>query len=129
MTYKSRVKVKYNFKRLVFTSTNQNSISFLDELQEIAKDAFGVASKSVIEQFIFSKMPLHLEKLINRAHLENSTYEQIVIYLERELEINSLKTSDELLMNTVIEHATKFNSEKHKPTCQNCKTPDHYKIH
>ena len=55
----------------------------------------------MIEQFIYAKMPPHLKKSINQAHLENRTYEQIVTHLKRELELNSLEYLDETQMNTV----------------------------
>ena len=49
-------------------------IDSLDELQKLAKDAFGVAAQTIIEQFIYAKMPPHLMKSINQAYLENGTY-------------------------------------------------------
>ena len=79
---------KHKFQRLVFNPANQKLIDFLDELQKLAKDAFGVAAQAIIEKFIYAKMPPHLKKSINQAHLENGTYEQIVSHLERELELN-----------------------------------------
>ena len=59
---------KDKFQRLVFNPTNQKLIDFLDELQKLAKDAFGVAAQAMIEQFIYAKMPPHLKKSINQAH-------------------------------------------------------------
>ena len=73
----------------------------MDELQKLAKNAFVVAAQAVIEQFIYAKMPPHLKISINQAHLKNSTYEQIVTHLQRELELNSLEYPDETQMNTV----------------------------
>ena len=84
----SRATAKHKFQRLVFNPANQNLIDFLDELQNLAKDAFGVAAQAIIEQFVYAKMPPYLKKSINQAHLENDTYEQIVSHLERELELN-----------------------------------------
>ena len=46
------------------------------------------------------KMPPHLKKSINQAHLENGTYGQIVTHLERELELKSLEHPGETQMNT-----------------------------
>ena len=68
-------------------------------------------------------MPPHLKKSINQAHLENSTYEQIVSHLERELELNGLEAPHEIQINTVTQQATQQNSEKSKPTCHYCKKP------
>ena len=83
----SMATAKHKFQRLVFNPANQNLIDFLDELQKLAKDAFGVAAQAIIEQFIYAKMPPHLMNSINQAHLENGTYEQLVSHLERELEL------------------------------------------
>ena len=79
----SMATAKHKFQRLVFNSANQKLIDFLDELQKLAKDAFGVAGQAIIEQLIYAKMPPHLKKPNNLAHLENGTYEQIVSHLER----------------------------------------------
>ena len=78
----SMATARHNIQRLVFNPAKQILIDFLDELQKLAKDAFGVATQAIIEQFSYTKMPLHLKKSINQAHLENSTYEQIVSHLE-----------------------------------------------
>ena len=92
---------KHKFQQLVFNPANQKLIDFLDELQKLAKDAFGVAAQAVIEQFIYAKNPPHLRKSINQAHLHNGTYEQIVTHLEKELELNNLEYPYETQMNTV----------------------------
>ena len=97
----SMATAKQKFPQLVFNPANQKLIDFLDELQKFAKDAFGVAAQAIIDQFIYAKMPPHLKKSINQAHLENGTYEQIVTHLERELELNSLEYPDDTQMNTV----------------------------
>ena len=98
----SMATAKHKFQQLVFNPANQKLIDFLDELQKFAKDAFGVAAQAIIDQFIYAKMPPHLKKTVNQAHLENGTYEQIVTHLERELELNSLEYPDETQMNTVM---------------------------
>ena len=123
----SMATAKHKFQRLVVNPTNQKLIDFLDELQKLAKDAFGVAAQAIIEQFIYAKMPPHLKKSINQAHLENGTYEQIVSHLERELELNGLEAPDEIQLNTVMQQDTQQNSEKPKPTCHHCKKPGHYR--
>ena len=97
----SMATAKHKFQQLVFNPASQKLIEFLDEFQKLAKDAFGVAAQAIIDQFIYSKIPPHLKKSINQAHLENGRYEQIVTHLERELELNSLEYPDETQMNTV----------------------------
>ena len=93
---------KHKLQKLVFNPANQKLVNFLDELQKLAKDAFEIAAHVIIEHFIYAKMPPHLMKSKNKAHLENDTYEQIVTHLERELEFNSLEYPDETQMNTVM---------------------------
>ena len=87
----SMATAKHKFQQLVFNPVKKKLIDFLDELQKLAKNAFGVAAQAIIDQFIHAKMPPHLKKSINQAHLENGTYEQIVTHLERDLELNSLE--------------------------------------
>ena len=117
---------KHNFQRLAFNPAIQKLIDFLDELQNLAKNAFGVAAQAIIEQFMYAKMPPHLKKSINQARLEKGKYEQIVSHLERELELNGLEAPDEMPINTVTQQAPQQNSNKHKPTCHHCKKPGHY---
>ena len=97
----SMATVKHKFQQLVLNPANQKLIDFLDELQKLAKNAFRVAAQAIIDQFIYAKMPPHLKKSINQAHLGNGTYEQIVTHLERDLELNSLEYPDQTQMNTV----------------------------
>ena len=122
---------KHKFQQLVFNPVNQKVIDFLEELQKLAKDAFGVAAQAINDQFIYAKMPPHLKKPINQAHLDNGTYEQIVTHLERELELNSLDYPDETQMNTVThkqqiegnpDNAGKINSDTSDSNPNNHKT-------
>ena len=117
---------EHKFQRLVFNPANQKLIDILDELQKLAKGAFGVAAQAIIEQFIYAKMPPHLKKSINQAHLESGTYEQIVSHLERELELNGLADPDEMPTNNVTQQDPQQNSNKPKPTCHHGKKPGHY---
>ena len=55
---------KHKFQKLVFNPANQKFVDFLDELQKLAEDAFGIASHAIIEQFINAKMPPDLKKSI-----------------------------------------------------------------
>ena len=123
----SMATAKHKFQKLVFNPANQKLVDFLDELQKLAKDAFRQAVHAIIEQFIYAKMPPHLEKSMNQAHLENGTYEQIVTHLERELELNGLEAPDELPINNVSQQPTNSNADRHKPTCYHCKKPGHYR--
>ena len=61
--FQSMATAKHKIQRLVFNPLNQKLPDFLDELQNLAKDAFGVAAQLVIEQFIYAKMTPHLKKI------------------------------------------------------------------
>ena len=122
----SRATAKHKFQRLVFNPSNQKLTDFLDALQKLAKDAFGVAAQAIIEQFIYAKTPPHLKKSIDQAHLENGTYEQLVSHLARELELNGLEAPDEMPINTVTQQTPQQNTNKPRPTCHQCKKPGHY---
>ena len=71
-------------------------------------------------------MPPHLKKSINKAHLQNGIYEQIVSYIERELGLDGLQAPVELQIKTVTQKATQQNPEKPKPAFQHSKKPSHY---
>ena len=58
----SMATAKHKFQKLVFNPANQKLVDFRDELQKLAKDAFGIAAHVNIEQFICAKMPPHLKK-------------------------------------------------------------------
>ena len=123
----SMTTAKQKFQKLLFNPASQKLVDFPDELQKLARDAFGFAAHAIIEQFIYAKMPPHLKKSINQAHLENGTYEQIVTHLEKELELNGLEAPDELQMNTVTHNTVNANADRTKATCHYCKKPGHFK--
>ena len=64
---------KHKFQKIFFNPANQKLVDFLDELEKLAKDAFGTGAHAIIGQFIYAKMPPHLKKSVNQAHLENGT--------------------------------------------------------
>ena len=121
----SMATAKHKFQRLVFNPANQKLLDFLDELQKLAKNAFAIAPHAIIKQFIHAKVPPHLDKSINQAHLENDTFEQIESHPEKELELNGLEAPDDLQINTVKQQTTQQNTKKPKPTCHHCKMPSH----
>ena len=124
----SMATAKHKFQKLVFNPANQKLVDFLDELQKLAKDVFGIAAQAIIQQFIYAKSPPHVKKSINQAHLENGTYEQIVTHLELELELNGLEAPDELPINNMSQQPTNTNADRPKPTCHHCKKPDNTEI-
>ena len=69
-------------------------------------------------------MPRHQEKSNNQVHLENSTYEEIVLHFEKQLELSGLEVPDGMQTNAVTQQATKPNPEKHKALCHLCENQD-----
>ena len=47
---------RQKFQKLVFNPANQNLDDFLDELQKLVEDVFGIAAHPIIEIFIYAKM-------------------------------------------------------------------------
>ena len=94
MKPQSMATAKHRFQRLVFNPVNQKLGYFLNGIWKQAKNASGVAALAIVEQFIYAKKPPHLKKLINQAHLENGTYEQILSRLQREVDLKGLEASD-----------------------------------
>ena len=113
----SMATAKHKLQKLVFDPANQKLVDFPDELQKLAKNAFGIAAHANIEQFIYAKMPPHLKKSINQAQLKNGTYEHILTHLEKEVELNGLEAPDELQLNTVSHNTVNANVDRAKPTC------------
>ena len=68
----SMATAKHKFQRLVFNPANQKLYEFLDKLQNLAEDAFGVAAQMIMEHFIYARMPRHLKKSTNQAYLETA---------------------------------------------------------
>ena len=117
---------KHKFQKLVFDPANQKLVGFLNELQKLFKDAFGIAAQAIIEQFAYAKMPQRLKKLINQVHLEKGTYEQIVTHLEKYLELNSLEAPAGQQIKNVSHNTANTNADRHKPTCDHCNKPRHF---
>ena len=40
---------KHKFRKLVFNPANDKLVDFLNQLQKLAKDAFGIAAHAIIE--------------------------------------------------------------------------------
>ena len=97
---------KHKCQKLVFHPANQKLVDFLDELEKLDKNAFKTAAHAITEQFIYEKLPQHLKKTINQAHLQNGPYKQLLTHLESDLKLNGLDSTNELQGNTVSQRAT-----------------------
>ena len=79
----SMATAKHKLQKLVINPANQKSVDFLDELQELAKDAFGTAAHAIIEQFKYAKMPPDL-KNINKSGKSGEWHIWTECYIPRE---------------------------------------------
>ena len=100
----SMATAKHKFQKLVFNPANQRLVDFLDELRKLAKDAFGLAAHAIIEQFIYAKVPPHLKKSINQAHLERVTKRLSKEFSRTENRIlGALARLDDFFMNPLLQ--------------------------
>ena len=99
--YLSMAKTLCEWDTLKFDPSTQKPREFLDSLRKTAKEAFRVAAQHFIDKAIFAKMPDHVEKILNRAYLEDKPYNDIVLLLEREMRLNGLGAPDDATLVTL----------------------------
>ena len=119
---------KHKWHKLTFDPNTKSLPDFLEELNECAERAFGDNAQHMIDSLLYAKLPPHLKRSLNLAHLENGTYDQIVAHLERELELSGLENDGELTiatMTTVPLNDNQQNTEQTKVVCHYCKKPGH----
>ena len=124
----SQATAKHKWHKLTFDPNTKSLPDFLEELNECAEKAFGDNAQHMIDSLLYAKLPPHLKRSLNLAHLENGTYDQIVAHLERELELSGLENDGELpipTMTTVPLNDNQQNTEQTKVVCCYCKKPGH----
>ena len=124
----SQATAKHKWHKLTFDPNTKSLPDFLEELNEFAESAFGDNAQHLIDSLLCTKLPPHLKRSLNLAHLENDTYDQIVAHLERELELSGLENDGELTiptMTTVPLNDNQQNTERTKVVCHYCKKPGH----
>ena len=124
----SQATAKHKWHKLTFDPNTKSLPDFLEELNECSEKAFGDNAQHMIDSLLYAKLPPHLKRSLNLAHLENGTYDQIVAHLERELELSGLENDGELTiptMTTVPLNDNQQNTEQAKVVCYYCKKPGH----
>ena len=96
-----------NWHRLVFDPNTMNLPDFLEELNQGAEKAFRDHAQKMIESLLYAKLPPKLKRSVNMIRSENGSYDEIIAYLERELELNALEESDDLPMATRTSSSSK----------------------
>ena len=124
----SQATAKHKWHKLTFDPNTESLPDFLEELNECAERSFGDNAQHMIDSLLYAKLPPHLKRSPNLAHLENGTYDQIVAHLERELELSGLENDGELTiptMTTVPLNDNQQTTEQTKVVCHYCKKPGH----
>ena len=81
--YLSMAKARCEWDALKFDPSTQKLHEFLDVLQKTAKEAFGSQAQQFIDKAIYAKMPDHVQKILNRAYLEDKPCNDIVLHIHR----------------------------------------------
>ena len=124
----SQATAKHKWHKLTFDPNTKSLPDFLEELNECAERAFGDNAQHMIDNLLYAKLPPHLKRSLNLAHLENGTYDQIVSHLERELELSGLENDGVLTiptMKAVPPNDNQKKTEQTKVVCHYCKKPGH----
>ena len=124
----AQAKAKHKWHKLTFDRNTKSLPDFLGELNECAEKAFGDNAQHMIDNLLYATLPPHLKRSLNLAYLENGTYDQIVAYLEREIELSGLENDGELTiptMTAVPPNDNQKNTGQTKGVCHYCKKPGH----
>ena len=124
----SQATAKHKWHKLTFDSNTKSLPEFLEELSKCAERAFGDNDQHMVDSLPYAKLPPHLKRSLNLAHLENGTYDRIVAYLERKLELSGIENDGKLTLPTmtaVPPNDSQQNTEQTKVVCHYCKKPGH----
>ena len=124
----SQATAKHKWHKLTFDPNTKSLPDFLEELNECAERAFGDNAQHMIDSLLYAKLPPHLKRSLNVTYLQNGTYDQIVLHLERELELSGLENDGELSIPTTTTlplNDNQQNTEQAKIVCHYCKKPGH----
>ena len=122
----SQATAKHIWHKLTFDPNTKSLPDFLEELNKCAERAFGFNAQHMIDTLLYATLLPHLKRSLNLAYLENGTYDQIVGYLERELELSGLENDGELTiptMTAVPPNDNQQNTEQTKVVCHYCEKP------
>ena len=129
--YLSAAKTRCEWDTLKFDPASHKLHEFLDSLRNTAKEAFGSEAQQFIDKAIYAKIPDHVQKILIRAYLEDKSYNEIVLHLEREMRLNGLGAPDDIALvphnNVAPASNTQNNKENRRGFCFYCSRYVHYK--
>ena len=124
---------KHKWHTLIFDPNTMKLPDFLEELNQGTEKTFGENAKSMIDSFLYAKLPPKLKQPVNMALLENGAYDDIVVHLERELELIALEESYDLPIATRASESTSSRNllsnsiDSNKDAqCSYCKAAGHF---
>ena len=99
------------WENLTFDPANQ---TFQDFLESIAP--------RFIETLFYAKMPAHLKRVLNQAHLESASCATMVQHLEREMELNGLANPESATFTGIhnVKPTNNLNQERPPKTASTC---------
>ena len=124
----SQAAAKHKRHKVTFDPNTRTLSDFLGELNECAERTLGDNAQHMIDSLFYAKLPPHLKRSLNLGYLENSTYDQIAAYLEKELELIGLENDGEMTIPTMTAVPPNNNQQTTKKTkivCHYCRKPDH----
>ena len=96
--YLSAAKARCEWDTLKFGTATQKLHEFLDSLQKTAKEGFVAEAQQFFDKAIYAKLPDYVQKILNRAYLEDKWYNEIVLHLERKMRLNGLGAPDDVTL-------------------------------
>ena len=124
----SQATAKHKWHKRTFDAITKTLYDFVEELNDCAGRASGDNAHNMIDSLLHAKQPPHLERSVTLAYLKNGTYDQIVAFLERELQLSGLENDGEVTLPTMTAVPTndkQQNSEQTKIARLFCKKLGH----
>ena len=90
--------VKHKWHKLTF---DPNTLNLPDFFEELNQGTFAERAQAMMDSLLHAKRPPNQKCSVNIAPPENATYDEVVMYLEHELELNGLEECDDIPVPTM----------------------------
>ena len=119
----SSAKARCEWDALHFDPTKHKLHEFLDVLQKQQKKRSDQRRKKSLIRAIYTKIPDHVKKILNRAYLEDKPYNDIVLHLEEPAETTLIPLN---AVDAAPPDETK--DQQQRGRCFHCGRYGHYKV-